>query len=97
MAERIEQWPIERVALVWQDPPYNVDYASSAKDKPSGTNRPILNDNLGDGFHDFLLAALTPPLACCDGAVYVAMSSSELDTLQAAFRAAGGKWSTFII
>ena len=25
------------------------------------------------------------------------MSSSELDTLQAAFRAAGGKWSTFII
>ena len=25
------------------------------------------------------------------------MSSSELDTLQAAFRAAGGKWSTFVI
>jgi DNA modification methylase len=25
------------------------------------------------------------------------MSSSELDVLQAAFRAAGGKWSTFII
>jgi DNA modification methylase len=25
------------------------------------------------------------------------MSSSELDTLQAAFRAAGGRWSTFII
>jgi DNA modification methylase len=25
------------------------------------------------------------------------MSSSELDTLQAAFRSAGGKWSTFII
>jgi len=27
----------------------------------------------------------------------VAMSSSELDALQAAFREAGGKWSTFII
>jgi DNA modification methylase len=25
------------------------------------------------------------------------MSSSELDTLQQAFRDAGGKWSTFII
>jgi DNA modification methylase len=87
----------ERVALVWQDPPYNVDYANSAKDRLRGTNPPILNDNLGDGFHDFLLAALTPTLACCDGAVYIAMSSSELDTLQAAFRAAGGKWSTFII
>jgi DNA modification methylase len=31
------------------------------------------------------------------GAIYIAMSSSELDTLQAAFRKAGGKWSTFII
>ena len=36
--------------MVWQDPPYNVDYANSAKDKLRGTNRPILNDNLGDGF-----------------------------------------------
>ena len=83
--------------MIWQDPPYNVDYANSAKDKLRGTHRPILNDNLGDGFHDFLLAALKPAIARCDGAVYIAMSSSELDTLQAAFRAAGGKWSTFII
>ena len=87
----------ERVAMIFQDPPYNVDYANTAKDKLRGTNRPILNDNLGDGFQDFLLAAFKPALARCDGAVYVAMSSSELDTLQAAFRAAGGKWSTFII
>jgi DNA modification methylase len=83
--------------MIWQDPPYNVDYANTAKDKLHGTNRPILNDNLGDGFYDFLLAALTPALAHCRGAVYIAMSSSELDTLQSAFRAAGGKWSTFII
>lgn len=87
----------ERPHLVWQDPPYNVDYANSAKDKLDGKDRPILNDNLGHGFHDFLLAALTPALARCDGAVYIAMSSSELATLQSAFRAAGGHWSTFII
>lgn len=87
----------ERVEMIFQDPPYNVDYANTAKDKLRGTNRPILNDNLGDGFQDFLLAAFKPALARCNGAVYVAMSSSELDTLQAAFRAAGGKWSTFII
>ena len=87
----------ERVAMIFQDPPYNVDYANTAKDKLRGTNRPILNDNLGDGFQDFLLAAFKPALARCNGAVYVAMSSSQLDTLQAAFRAAGGKWSTFII
>ena len=83
--------------MVFTDPPYNVDYANSAKDKMRGKDRPILNDNLGDGFYDFLLAALTPMLARCAGGTYIAMSSSELDTLQQAFRAAGGKWSTFII
>jgi DNA modification methylase len=83
--------------MVFTDPPYNVDYANSAKDKMRGKDRPILNDNLGDGFYDFLLAALTPMLERCAGATYIAMSSSELDTLQFAFRAAGGKWSTFII
>ena len=79
------------------DPPYNVNYANTAKDKMRGTNRPILNDNMGDGFAGFLLLACQNILAVTKGAVYIAMSSSELDTLQSAFRAAGGKWSTFII
>ena len=87
----------EAVDMVFTDPPYNVNYANSAKDKLRGKDRAILNDNLGDGFYDFLLAALTPTVANCRGGIYVAMSSSELDVLQAAFRAAGGKWSTFII
>jgi len=85
------------VDMVFTDPPYNVNYANSAKDKLRGKDRAILNDNLGADFHDFLRDALTPTIAHCRGAVYVAMSSSELDTLQAAFRAAGGHWSTFII
>ena len=83
--------------MVFTDPPYNVNYANSAKDKMRGKDRAILNDNLGDGFYNFLLAALTQMVAHCRGGIYVAMSSSELDVLQAAFRAAGGKWSTFII
>jgi DNA modification methylase len=87
----------EPVDMVFTDPPYNVNYANSAKDKMRGKKRAILNDNLGDGFYDFLLAALTPTVAHCRGGIYVAMSSSELDVLQSAFRAAGGKWSTFII
>ena len=87
----------EPVDMVFTDPPYNVNYANSAKDKMRGKDRAILNDNLGDGFYDFLLAALTPTVRHCRGGIYVAMSSSELDVLQAAFRAAGGKWSTFII
>ena len=87
----------EPVDMVFTDPPYNVNYANTAKDKMRGTNRAILNDNLGDGFYDFLLAALTPTIANCRGGIYVAMSSSELDVLQSAFREAGGKWSTFVI
>ena len=83
--------------MVFTDPPYNVNYANSAKDKMRGKDRAILNDNLGGGFYDFLLAALTPTVAHCRGGIYVAMSTRELDVLQAAFRAAGGKWSTFII
>ena len=79
------------------DPPYNVNYANTAKDKLRGTHRPILNDNMGEGFSAFLLAICQNILAVTKGAVYIAMSSSELDTLQSAFRAAGGKWSTFVI
>ena len=79
------------------DPPYSVNYANSAKDKLRGKNRPILNDNLGSEFAPFLLATCQNILAVTKGAVYIAMSFSELDTLQSAFRAAGGKWSTFVI
>jgi DNA modification methylase len=87
----------ELAAMVFSDPPYGVNYANSAKDKLRGKHRPILNDNLGEDFEPFLKAALIPMLAHCTGAIYIAMSSSELDTLQAAFRAAGGHWSTFVI
>ena len=87
----------ELVDMTFTDPPYNVNYANTAKDKMRGKNRPIMNDNLGEGFGSFLFDACDNILTRTKGAVYIAMSSSELDTLQAAFRAAGGKWSTFII
>ncbi len=83
--------------MAFTDPPYNVNYANTAKDKLRGKHRPILNDNLGADFDTFLTDACRNILAVTKGAVYIAMSSSELDTLQSAFRSAGGKWSTFII
>jgi DNA modification methylase len=83
--------------MTWTDPPYNVDYANTPKDKLRGKHRPILNDNLGGGFEAFLHDACTNILALTKGAVYVCMSSSELHTLQRAFAAAGGKWSTYVI
>jgi DNA modification methylase len=83
--------------MTFTDPPYNVDYANSPKDKLRGKHRPILNDDLGSGFEAFLHNACTNVLSVTKGAVYVCMSSSELHTLQKAFTAAGGKWSTFVI
>ena len=87
----------ELADMCFTDPPYNVNYANSAKDKLRGKNRPILNDALGDGFGAFLYDACVNILTVTKGAVYICMSSSELDVLQKAFREAGGKWSTFVI
>lgn len=87
----------ELADMAFTDPPYNVDYGNNAKDKMRGKDRRILNDNLGNDFYQFLYAALTNLLSVTKGACYVAMSSSELDVLQKAFRDAGGKWSTFIV
>jgi DNA modification methylase len=75
--------------MVITDPPYNVDYHSRS--------RRIMNDNLGDGFEEFLFQACQNLLGVCRGAVYICMSSSELATLQRAFTRAGGHWSTFLI
>ena len=83
--------------MCFTDPPYNVDYGNSAKDKMRGKDRRILNDNLGDGFERFLYDACVNILTVTKGAVYICMSSSELHTLQTAFARAGGHWSTFVI
>jgi DNA modification methylase len=83
--------------MTWTDPPYNVDYANSPKDKLRGKHRPILNDNLGGGFEAFLQDACKNIISVTKGACYICMSSSELHALQKAFTAAGGKWSTFVI
>lgn len=89
-------------AMIFTDPPYNVNYGSTMKDSiryHAGTlgGRKIMNDNLGDGFPQFLTDSLSNLLMFCQGAAYVCMSSSELHTLYNAFIAAGGKWSTFVI
>ena len=81
------------------DPPYNVDYANAAKNKTIAKDRRILNDALGDGFYQFLYDTCVNLLMVTKGACYMSMSSSELDTLQKAFKEAGGndppplKWS----
>ncbi len=84
--------------MVFTDPPYNVNYGATMKDKLRGkTHRKIANDNLGLGFEQFLRDACANVLAVTKGAVYISMSSSELHTLHKAFTEAGGHWSTFVI
>ena len=83
--------------LCFCDPPYNVDYAGGSGAEKAGKARRIKNDALGDAFGQFLYDACVLINTHTDGAVYICMSSSELQTLQAAFRSAGGHWSTFII
>ncbi len=88
--------------MIFTDPPYNVNYGSTMKDSiryHAGTlgGRKIMNDNLGEGFAQFLTDSLSNMMMYCKGAAYVCMSSSELHTLYNSFVNAGGKWSTFII
>lgn len=83
--------------MCFTDPPYNVDYGNSAKDKMRGKDRRIMNDALGDNFYQFLVDACVNILTVTKGACYLCMSSSELHNLQRAWIEAGGKWSTFII
>jgi hypothetical protein len=45
--------------MTFTDPPYGVNYANSPKDKLRGKHRPILNDNLGAGFEQFLHDAVS--------------------------------------
>ena len=74
-----------------------MDYAGGVGAEKAGKGRRILNDALGDGFERFLYDACVSIIAHTAGAIYMCMSSSELHTLQKAFVAAGGHWSTFII
>jgi hypothetical protein len=54
--------------MAWTDPPYNVDYANSPKDKLRGKHRPILNDDLGGGFEAFLHDACVNIVSVTKGA-----------------------------
>jgi DNA modification methylase len=83
--------------MVFTDPPYNVDYSQPTGGRRSRTGRRITNDNLGLAFEQLLSDACGNLLEATKGAIYMCMSSSEIDTLKRAFKEAGGHWSTFIV
>jgi len=85
-----------RADLSFTDPPYNVDYCQPSRDR-ARAGRKIANDSLGAGFEQFLAKACRNLLQATDGAIYICMSSSEMDTLKRVFGSEGGHWSTFLI
>lgn len=87
----------EKAAMTFTDPPYNINYTGSAGDHKDNRVRTIKNDNLGDDFFDFLVAAMENILQHTRGSTYVCMSSSELHTLYNAFKYAGGRWEAWIV
>ena len=60
--------------MVFTDPPYNVNYGATMKDKLRGkTHRKIANDNLGAAFGPFLYDACVNMLTVTKGALYICM------------------------
>lgn len=86
-----------RASVAFADSPYGVDYINETEDKLRGKHRPILNDNLGDQFPEFLKAVCKNILSVTDDGIYICMSSTALIPLYSAFLEAGGHFSTFII
>lgn len=89
-SEQVKKLMGEEIAnMVFTDPPYNVDYGTD--------ERKIENDNLGSEFPQFLEKVIKNIFSFSSGAIYICMSSSEIDSLQSTFKRLGGHWSTFII
>jgi DNA modification methylase len=82
--------------LAFTDPPYNVDYHQPSV-HPQRARRIIANDNLGGSYPQFLAKACRNLLEVTQGAIYICISSSEIDTLKSTFAEEGGHWSTFIV
>jgi DNA modification methylase len=82
-------------SLAFTDVPYNVHYHQPSG-HPQRARRTIMNDNLGSDYPQFLSKACRNLLAVTKGAIYICISSSEIDTLKSTFIQEGGHWSTFL-
>jgi len=87
-----------RCQMVFTDPPYNVNYKGGSALIEAEQREGIENDSMErPAFLEFLHKACQEIIEVTDGAIYICMGSSEMDTLKQAFEAAGGKWSNTII
>ena len=88
----------KKAAMIFTDPPYNVNYTGGTGDHDKNSREGILNDKMErPEFRDFLLAASRNIIEHCLGGIYICMSSRELDTLKGAFEEAGGHYQSTVI
>lgn len=88
----------EKAQMTFTDPPYNVDYGASMKDKVRGKEMKIANDKMdAKSWGAFLKAFLTNIHARTAGATYICMSTKEWPSLHQAFVNAGFHWSDTIL
>ena len=80
----------ELADMCFTDPPYNVNYANAARTSSAARTDRSSMTRWARSFGALLYDACVNILTVTKGAVYICMSSSELDTLQKAFREAGG-------
>lgn len=83
--------------LIWEDPPWNVNYGGS--EHPSYSDRTMNNDNLGEKFLIFVELFVTQMRSFCKpGApTYVVMGAQEWPVIHAALQKIGFHWSSTII
>ena len=67
--------------MIFTDPPYNVNYGATMKDKLREKARRSTTTTSAASFEQFLRDACANMLAVTKGAIYICMSSSELHTL----------------
>jgi DNA modification methylase len=83
--------------MIWEDPPWNVDYGGS--EHPSYSDRTMNNDNLGEKFSIFVELFVTQMRRFCKpGApTYVVMGAQEWPVITATLQKIGFHWSSTII
>ena len=84
--------------MAFTDPPYNVDYGNHGGQQRGSRKRTIANDALPpEQWAIFVRGWMGNLLSSVDGAIYIAMSSSEMHTVRAIFDELGGHWSDYIV
>lgn len=82
--------------MIFTDPPWNVEIGQDSN--PRHRQREgLINDNLGEGFLDFLRASSVIMAQFCKGDIYCVMGCEEWPNIHRALTDAGLHWSATII